>query len=92
MDISVKQGVRPPLVMNIKQVKNQSAGMTKTAATISNCHGPVTDRVRAELTTLPEADMEKVEEIKKALQDGQFDLGPASLSQCMTKYYRGTND
>lgn len=80
-----------PLTTSQNQEQRTQIQETKSGSKIAE-KTPVSSAIRdAQLTLsqMPDVDMEKVEAIKAALQDGKIKVNVEELADAMKKYYRG---
>lgn len=94
MKISNTQTNYPQLknVQSVQEKMDQTVTNSKLATPVSSTNKPVMAALRdahAQLSTMPDVDMDKVAELKAAIQAGNITLDPNRLAQAMLKYHQG---
>ncbi|GKX50184.1 flagellar biosynthesis anti-sigma factor FlgM [Budvicia aquatica] len=91
MKISHAQMNHQPLTTTQSQQSQASAAVTsKKEASATN--EPLSEALKSaqqQLAALPDVDMQKVAEIKAAIQNGQIEIDADQIAAAMQKYYRG---
>lgn len=94
MKISNTQTNYPQLTntQSVQAKMDQTVANSNLATSVSSTNEPVMAALRdahTQLSTMPDVDMEKVAELKAAIQAGNITLEPKKLAQAMLKYHQG---
>ena len=69
----------------------QAPAAKKTVSTAASSESLPLEQLHDALGSLPEVDMDKVEQIKAALQRGEIKLDTGALSRSMLAYHNGSD-
>lgn len=82
--------------MSHKQISNKQAKkpvetmeQTKVSEPAFQANTAAIDRAQAEMKSLPDVDMEKVEQVRNALARGELSLDTKALSKAIMQFHTG---
>ncbi|EGQ8283429.1 flagellar biosynthesis anti-sigma factor FlgM [Vibrio parahaemolyticus] len=67
----------------------ETMGQTKVSEPAFQANTAAIDRAQAEMKSLPDVDMEKVEQVRNALARGELSLDTKALSKAIMQFHTG---